>query len=128
MNRRSLLLFIFLLLAGCSDQGNEAATTKLVPIENPKPVDYLSKGNADIFYWDGLIYSNGSDVEWVQNTLFQMKEEAGEITNQTNEAEKFTDKSANVLPVGTKIFVTDTSILIAVVEGKGIPYIPMIEG
>ena len=126
-----LLLFLFLLtlLAGCSDQGNEAATNKMVSIENPKPVDYLSKENAaDIFYWEGIVYANGSDLDWVQDTDYQIKEGAGEITNQTNEAEEFTDKSANILPIGTKIFVTDTSLLIAIVEGKEIPYIPMIEG
>ena len=87
----------------------------MVPIENPNPEVFLSKHNADIFYWEGLVYTDGSSLDWVQDTNYQIKEEAGEITNQTSEAEKFIDKSANVLPVGTKIFGTDTSLLIAIV-------------
>lgn len=51
-----------------------------------------------------------------------------EITKQSSTVWNFKSGTANKLPVVTKIYNTDSGVLIAVVEGEEIPYLAMYEG
>ncbi|WP_242634691.1 hypothetical protein [Bacillus timonensis] len=95
---------------------------------NPTPVDFLDNENVDIFLLDGIVYSNAQDVDWVQGLEYKIGEQVGEIKKQSNKVKGFRGETANILPVGTKIFETDTPVYIAVVDGKEIRYLKMIEG
>lgn len=50
------------------------------------------------------------------------------ITIQSSTVWHFKSATANKLPVVTKIYNTDSGVLIAVVEGEEIPYLAMYEG
>lgn len=120
----SLEASLVLLLAGCGN-GQEVTT---VAIGNPTVEEVLDDGTEDIFLLDELVYLNGEDIDWVQEREYTLEEAAGEITAQATEAEDFEDGTANVLPVGTVIYSTDTELNIAIVNGEEIPYIPLVEG
>ncbi|OLS33670.1 hypothetical protein [Bacillus sp. MRMR6] len=55
-------------------------------------------------------------------------EPIGEIVRQTDKAWRFKDGTANKLPVGAKIYETDTEITNVIVDEKEIPYLKMLEG
>ncbi|GEL77804.1 hypothetical protein [Tenuibacillus multivorans] len=120
------LIILLSFLGGCNIDDNNNNSQK--PITNPIPEDYLNNNGADIFFLDGYVFSYASDVSWVLKLNYTLGEEIGEITNQTEQASEFEDGSANVLPVGTKIYDTDTQAYIAIVNGKKIPYLKMMEG
>lgn len=119
------LTLLLLVLSGCIGGENSQSGV----IGNPKPADFLKDGDADIFVLLGnIVYSNGQDIEWVNELDYSLGEQIGEITKQTDEAGDFENNTANKLPIGTKIYETDTPAYIAVVEGKKLPYIKMLEG
>ncbi|SDO69612.1 hypothetical protein [Halobacillus aidingensis] len=118
-----LLCFLFLLLAGCNSSINESET-----LGNPTPKDFLKNENADIFLLGGIVYSNAQDVEWVGELDYRLGEQIGEVTKQTDKASSFSNGTANKLPVGVKIYDTNTPVSIAIVDDKHIPYLKMIEG
>lgn len=62
-------------------------------------------------------------MDWVSELEYELGEEIGEITNQGDKASKFKAGTANKLPIGTKIFNTNTPAYIAVVDGEEIPYL-----
>ncbi|WP_409250600.1 hypothetical protein V1502_10485 [Bacillus sp. SCS-153A] len=103
-------------MAGCIQNGN------------PDPSDYLQNEDADIFMLDGYIYSNAQGIDWVEETEYSIGEQIGEIEKQSTKSLGFRNGSANVLPVGTKIYETDSPITVAVVEGEEIPYLKQVEG
>lgn len=117
---RLSILLIF--LVGCNNDDISSS------ISNPTPKEYLKNGNADIFLLDGYVFSNVQDVEWVKELKYELGEQVGEITKQANKASKFESGTANKLPIGTKIFKTDTPAYIAIVNGEEIPYLKMVEG
>ena len=84
--------------------------------------------DADIFLLNGIVHSNMENVDWVQELAYTLGEEIGEITKQTDSAQEFENGTSNKLPVGTKIYRTDTPLYIAIVDGKEIRYMEMIEG
>ncbi len=112
-----LLLVVCLLVGGCT------GTTG-----NPTPRDYLKEESADIFYYEDIVYANveGIDYEWVED--YTIGKEFCEITRQTTKSFLNKDGTANILPVGTIIYETDTPLYIAILEGKEIPYMAMLEG
>jgi|SRR5690606_17678727 len=122
------LLFLTILLVVLSGCGNTQGNTQSETIGNPTPKDFLEDGNADIFVFDGIVYSNVKDVDWVKESDYTIGEEVGEITKQSDKANEFENGTSNKLPVGTKIYETDTPIYIAIVDGKEIPYLKMLEG
>jgi hypothetical protein len=77
---------------------------------------------------DSVVYSNGQNIDWVKNKKYTLGKQIGEITNKTDSASRFKNGSANLLPVGTKIYEIDTTIYIAIVKGKEKPYIKEVEG
>ncbi|WP_053075118.1 hypothetical protein [Ornithinibacillus californiensis] len=124
------LLFLTILLVVLSGCGNTQGNRQSETIGNPTPKDFLEDGNADIFVLDGIVYSNVEDVDWVKESDYTIGEEVGEITKQSDKANEFENGTSNKLPVGTKIYETDTQIYIAIVDvdGKEIPYLKMLEG
>lgn len=126
MNLAKIMLplgILFVFLVGCNSDNSSSPS-----IINPPPKDYLKYDNADIFLLDGYVFSNAADVEWVTELEYKLGEQVGEITKQTNKASKFKNGTANKLPIGTKIFETDTPAYIAIVDGDEIPYLKMVEG
>ncbi|WP_186671766.1 hypothetical protein [Sporosarcina sp. BP05] len=95
---------------------------------NLTPKDFLGSSDADIFVLDSIVYSNAQDLEWLKELPYIVGEQVGEITKQTSKAWKFKSGTSNKLPVGTKIYKTDTLAYIVVVDGKEIPYVGMYEG
>ncbi|MCM3667347.1 hypothetical protein M3204_23515 [Mesobacillus subterraneus] len=97
-------------------------------ISNPTPKDYLKNEDADIFLLDGYVFSNAEDVEWVTELEYELGGQVGEISKQADKASKFKNGTANKLPIGTKIFETNTPAYIAIIGEKEIPYLKMVEG
>ncbi|UOQ83465.1 hypothetical protein [Gracilibacillus salinarum] len=95
---------------------------------NPTPREFLQYDDADIFQLDDYVFSNAQDVEWAQELEYALGKHVGEITKQTNKAIRFTNGTANKLPVGTKIFETDSPVYIAIVDGEERVYLKMVEG
>ncbi|MEW9051200.1 MAG: hypothetical protein AB2392_08585 [Neobacillus sp.] len=110
----TILLMTVLMVSGCRNE-----------LGNPRPEDFLHNERADIFQLDGIVYSH---VRGEQELNYTLGEQVGEIVRQTDKAWRFKDGSANKLPVGAKIYETDTEITIVIVDGKEIPYIKMLEG
>jgi hypothetical protein len=110
-------IIAFIFIVGCRDE-----------MGNPRPADFLKNDNADIFLLDGIVYSNVEHVDWVTEIKYKVGKQIGEISKQTNKSWKFKNGSANKLPLGAKIYQTDTEITIVIVEDKEIPYIKIVEG
>lgn len=121
--KRLLLIttFVSLIIASCSSI-QEAYKG------NPTPKDFLSHENADIFMYEGIVYSNVEAVEWVLELDYTIGAQIMEVKKQKKKAFGFRDGTANKLPVGTVIYETNTPVLIAVVDGEEIPYLAMLEG
>ncbi|ALX49659.1 hypothetical protein [Lentibacillus amyloliquefaciens] len=119
----AVLIMMALMTVGCSTNSENSTT-----IGNPTPRDFLEHDDADIFYIGDLIYSNAENVEWVQKLEYTLGEEFAEITRQTDKAYRFKSGTANKLPAETIIYETDTPVYIAIVDGKEIPYLKMVEG
>jgi hypothetical protein len=118
--RTFISIFLFVFLVGCQN-GNTTTT-------NPTPKDYLKFENADIFLLEGYVFSNAQGLEWVSELDYTLGEQVGEIKKQAKKASYFENGTANKLPIGAKIFDTDTPIYIVIVDGKKIPYLKMVEG
>ncbi|MCM3638095.1 hypothetical protein M3152_10190 [Sporosarcina luteola] len=122
MNRLLLItIFVFLSLTGCSSI-QEAYKG------NPTPKDFLSHDNADIFMYEGIVYSNVEGVEWVLELDYTIGEQVLEIKKQKKKAFGFRNGTANKLPIGTVIYETNTPVYIVIINGEEIPYLAMIEG
>ncbi|WP_064094209.1 hypothetical protein [Rossellomorea aquimaris] len=118
-----LLNILAVFLVGCNSEISINQSTG-----NPSPNDYLKYENADIFLLGDYVYSNAQDLDWVSELEYELGEELGEITSQADRASNFKNGTANKLPIGTKIFNTNTPAYIAVVDGKKILYLKMVEG
>ncbi|GLO64555.1 MULTISPECIES: hypothetical protein [Oceanobacillus] len=118
-----IILFVpIFTLTGCTEEEEKSVT------KNPTPYEFLQNENADIFLLEDTVFSNAINIEWVQEEEYTIGEEIGEISFQSNEAKDFENGTANKLPVGTKIYETDTQVFIAIVENREIPYLQMVEG
>ncbi|MEC0229791.1 hypothetical protein [Paenibacillus alba] len=111
-------LIALLMLAGCN-QTTHNPTAKEILVQNP---------NADVFQHKGIIYTNASNIEWVQQTELTIGEKVGVIKSQYKKGLTFENEMATKLPVGVEIFDGGRSILIVKLEGKEIRYLGMIEG
>ncbi|WP_226675097.1 hypothetical protein [Mesobacillus jeotgali] len=117
------LSILFIFLVSCSNNYSSSPT-----ISNPTPKDYLKNTDADIFLLDDYVFSYAEDIEWVRELEYELGRQVGEITKQADKASKFKNGTANKLPIGTKIFETDTPAYIAIIDGKEIRYLKMVEG
>lgn len=121
-----ILLFLFIsLLSGCSADGGKV-TAKDVLKQNP---------DADIFQYDGFIYSNISELEWFEEEKeeYSKHKVVGEIVKQSTSRFGFNDWTASKLDVGTKVYTTsenenDLGILLVEKEGENLYYMKLLEG
>ncbi|MFZ3591857.1 hypothetical protein ACOI1C_22260 [Bacillus sp. DJP31] len=113
-----LLLITVFILISCTQQGN------------PTPMDVLkSNPKADIFLFEGLVYRNASDLDWVTERDISKGKLVGEI--QRVSTKKFKNGTATKLPVGAKIYLSIESsedILIVEYKDKEILYLGLYEG
>jgi hypothetical protein len=126
--KRNFLLFLMAFLVVLSGCGSSQENSQSGVIGNPTPKDFLEDGNADIFVFNNIVFSNVQHISWVKELDYTKGEVIGEITKQTSEANEFENGTSNKLPIGTKIYATDTQIYIAIVDGEEIPYLKMLEG
>ena len=123
------LMVGLLLLTGCNqfkvtddEQSTATVTASEILTNNP---------NADIFQLEGTIYSNASNIDWVQKQELSIGTKIGTITKQYKDGLTFEDGMATKLPVGAEIFEpTEKNGLILIVkfDNKEIRYLGLIEG
>lgn len=118
------LILVLFLLPACSQYATystHSPTAEEVLIQNPE---------ADIFQYNGIIYINASDTEWVQQTEITIGNVVGTITDAYKKRRKFKNGMATKLPIGTEIFDVNGSgqLLIIKSGGKEIKYSCLIEG
>ncbi|MBU8878291.1 hypothetical protein BGM26_04725 [Bacillus sp. FJAT-29790] len=123
----SLMLMVSLFyLSGCVDSETKTSASRHPDAEEVLRLDE----NANIFQWEGLIYK--TDIDWVNELELSKKELVGAITELfTNQDTKsFKNGMANKLPIGTKIYSTNESEGIFIVEYKGEEkyYLSLVEG
>lgn|SRR5699024_6483396 len=145
MMRKMTFTFIVLccfMIVGCTNNGEletnkhgELETNKHGELEtnkeetitthNPTVEEILSQDpDADILYLDEIVYA--TNIDWVDELALTKGEEIGEIEKNTTSSKEFINKTANVLPVGTKIYrakerngmlIADDKYYYALVEG-----------
>jgi hypothetical protein len=122
----SLNLMVFLILiSGCSKGEFQMSAVN----DNPTAKDIMTLNHdADIFISDGYVFSNAENLAWIRDQGYELGEQIGEIKKQTAIYQRFKEWTASKLPVGTKIFETNAPFYIAIVNGKEIPYIKLVEG
>lgn len=122
--------FISFLLIACNAQTIKEHKENITK-GNPTVADILlDNTDADILLLNGIVYKNAVDIAWVNEEDLTLGKEVAVIKKQTKDAEEFTDGVATKLNVGTKIYksVGNGNIYIAVVKGKEIRYLGLIEG
>lgn len=102
-------------------------------ITNPTVDEVLADHpDADIFVYDDIVYIQAEDIEWVNELDLHPKlEEEFVIMHQAKEVKNITNKTATTLPVGTHIYEPTEQyglIYIAIVNGKELRYLGLIEG
>ena len=132
VSKTYLLIIAVLLLSACNAQSSKDVEEEEYTTRNPTAEDILSSSpDADVFMAEGIIYSNAEEIDWVMELDLSLGEEVIEITKQTNNSSEFENGTATELPVGTKIYEPNEkrgAIYIAIVGGKEIRYIGLIEG
>ena len=121
-----ILCFIFL-LAGCSTSADgKIVTERDVLKQNP---------HADIFKYQGRVYSNVTNLEWFDSSKdqYEKRELLGEIKKQSTNRFWFSNLTATKLPVGTKIYKTsesetDLGVLIVDYDGEELFYMMLLSG
>lgn len=124
------------ILAGCnqSEEGktNTNKSIEKFVIRNPTAEDILAQNpDADIFQWNGIVYRNASNIEWVQTAELAAGRMVGKITKPYKEGVPFEDEMATKLLVGTEIhepMKKNGAIFIVNFNGKEIRYLGLIEG
>lgn len=120
------IVFLFNMYA--TDPHKETET-----ITHPTVEEVLTEHpDADLFVYNDIVYIKAEDIEWVNELELQPKtEEEFIIKDQTKSIHKLTDKTATKLPVGTHIYEPleqYVPVYIAVVNGKGMRYLGLVEG
>ena len=122
---QSLLVIITLLLVGCGVADGGRVTASDLLKQNP---------DADIFQFEGRIFSNVTELEWVKQktSSFTKYDLLGEIKYQSTKRFGFKDLQATKLPVGTKFYSTSEEgyggFLIVELDGEEYFYLEMLEG
>jgi len=135
---RLIILFIICLsmltVTGCKqyEKKNYEDSTASITTHNPTAKEILVQNpNADIFQFNGIIYSNASNLEWVQQTELATGNIVETITKQYKGGDIFEDAMATQLPIGTEIYeplIKSGPILIVKLSGKEVRYLGLIEG
>lgn len=114
------------MIVGCTNNGElETNKEKTITTHNPTVEEILSQDpDADILYIDDIVYA--TNIDWVDELVLTKGEEIGEVEKNTTSSKEFINKTANVLPVGTKIYrakerngmlIADDKYYYALVEG-----------
>jgi len=133
MGKLITFILCLVILAGCNqvEVGNAGKINDKFETHNPTAEEILSKDpDADIFQLNGIIYSNASNIDWVQTEELTAGEIIGTVTKQYTDGLAFEDEIATILPVGTEILkpLKGGGILIVKVNDKEIRYLGLIEG
>lgn len=128
-----MLIIAMLAMTGCTPANSNRSEQSMVSvIGNPTAQDIVgNNSDADIFQFNNIVYSNASDIEWVQQADLTIGERVGAITKQYQADQVFEDSMATKLPIGTEIYEPvkrHGSVLIVVVNGKEIRYLGLLEG
>ncbi|WP_163579448.1 hypothetical protein [Gracilibacillus saliphilus] len=95
----SILFLIVILLVSANSSS----------ISNPNARNILSENpDADIIQWDGMVYQNVTDREWLP-TGYQIGEVIGEIVKQTDRQWFYRDRFATKLEKGTILYANESS-------------------
>ncbi|MFD2655998.1 hypothetical protein [Gracilibacillus thailandensis] len=95
----SILFLIVILLVSANSSS----------ISNPNARNILSENpDADIIQWDGVVYQNVTDREWLR-TGYQTGEVIGEIVKQTDRQWFYRDRFATKLEKGTILYANKSS-------------------
>ncbi|MFJ7982545.1 hypothetical protein ACIQ1D_20030 [Lysinibacillus xylanilyticus] len=101
MKKKSCLLFVVLIslfLVGC-----ETVTVDTIESKKPNATEALRLDNqADIFQWEGNILK--TNIEWIDELELNEDKYIGEIKFNSTKAEGFKNGTANLLPIGAKIY------------------------
>lgn len=129
MMRKMTFTFIVVccfMIVGYTNNGElETNKEKTITTHNPTVEEILSQDpDADILYIDDIVYA--TNIDWVDELVLTKGEEIGEVEKNTTSSKEFINKTANVLPVGTKIYrakerngmlIADDKYYYALVEG-----------
>lgn len=129
---RFFLCFFILFIVACENQSTEKTKNHSLGTGNPTVEEVLKQNeNADIFIYNDIVYKNASSIDWVMDLHINVGEKILTISTQTSEGKEFQSGTATKLPIGTKIYKPSDEgegILIAVVDGKEVRYLGLIEG
>ena len=102
LKKKTCLLFVVLFslfLVGC----NEKVTGTTSESKKPDAAEVLRLDNqADIFQWEGNILK--TNIEWVDELELNEDKYISEIKFNSSKAKDFKNGTANLLPIGTKIY------------------------
>ncbi|PAV31499.1 hypothetical protein CIL05_02255 [Virgibacillus profundi] len=93
----------------------------VIPLKRPFAVTRLT--------FDGTVYTNAKDIEWVNEEELTLGEKVGEIQNQTDNSKEFENFTASKLPTGTEIYELEEKkgpIFIVKLDGDKIPYLGLV--
>ena len=123
----SILFLIVILLVSANSSS----------ISNPNARNILSENpDADIIQWDGVVYQNVTDREWLP-TGYQTGEVIGEIVKKTNRQWFYRDRFATKLEKGTILYANEgsdyqssefLSTILVEEEGQLLIYQALVEG
>ncbi|GIQ65438.1 hypothetical protein PACILC2_40060 [Paenibacillus cisolokensis] len=121
-----------LILSGCQAAKIDAPKPFAASTHNPTAHEILTgHSDADIFQWNGIVYTNASHIEWVQQEELSAGDQIGTIMKQYRDGLDFEDAMATKLPVGTEIYKPKGEgrlILIVKLNGGEVRYLGLIEG
>ncbi|MEC2158863.1 hypothetical protein [Virgibacillus halodenitrificans] len=125
-----MTIALFTILTACDNYNEDKINEKAE--DNPTPKEILGDDeNADIFFMDGIVYTNAENIEWVSKEDLTIGEKIGVIKNQTDNSEGFVNLTASKLPIGTEIYEPQNksgSIYIVKLNNEEIPYLGLVEG
>jgi len=101
LQKKSCLLFVVLInlfLVGC-----KTVTVNTIASKKPNAAEALILDKqADIFQWEGNILK--TNIEWVDELELNEDKYIGEIKFNSSKAKDFKNGTANLLPIGAKIY------------------------
>lgn len=128
----ALLLTVLLTFSGCSSMESEGGAQRTEVIGNVTAEQLLAREpGADIFQWEGLVYLNAEEIEWVQEEELEPGDLVGTIQQVYEQNRPFVDGMATVLPEGTEIYESKPHLGPILLAKKGdtyIKYLALIEG
>ncbi|MFE7063819.1 hypothetical protein ACFVAD_16900 [Sutcliffiella sp. NPDC057660] len=121
-----VISFAFLLLGACGVADGGKVTARDVLKNNE---------DADILMYNGFIYSNVTDLDWIQEDKdnFSKGEHLGDIKKTTSSSFGFRNFYATVLQEGTSIYSINedeegVGMILVEIDGEVLYYMQLLEG